>query len=846
MSESFEKLGLFYLGRHVDAATRQVTDRPLVYEANDLVTHAAIIGMTGSGKTGLGIALLEEAAMDGVPVLAIDPKGDLGNLLLTFPQLTASSFEQWVSAEDGRAAGASVTELAASEAERWKKGLEQWGQDEQRIARLRAAADFAIYTPGSSAGTPISILKSFAPPAANVIGDAELLAERVSTAATSLLSMAGLDADPMRSREHVLVSTLLQQAWQQGRALDLPALIGAVQDPGIAKIGVLELEAFYPASDRFALAMRLNHLVAAPDFAVWLQGEPLDMNALLYTPQGKPRVSVVTISPLDDRERMFFVSLLLNELVGWVRAQRGTSSLRALVYFDEVLGFLPPVANPPSKPPILALRKQARAFGVGLVLATQNPVDLDYKALSNTGTWFLGRLQTQRDKDRLLDGLEGVAAGHLDRAEADGLLSSLEKRVFLMHNVHDERPVLFQTRWTMAYLRGPLGREEIARLTPRGVPGVPTVPGVPGVLGAQAPGAQVPGAPEVPSAPDAPATQASSGSDAESPPRIPSTTSTGTPSTRTRGTLGTSGTLGTLGGAAAPVLDPAIAQFFARGDGSNYAPVLLGAARIVYSDAKLGVDDTRDIAVTTPIGDGAVAVDWEHAEPATFSVADLSRQPLAPLGFAALPRAATQAKKFALWQRDFAKWAALSQSIELLRSDRAKLTSHPDEDERDFRIRVQAALREARDAAVEKARRKYASKLAAAEEKLRRAEAVVDREQQQASESKVQAGVSLVATIAGAFLGRKAVSATTLGRATTAARGVGRVGRESQDVTRAEANLAALREARDHLAADVASEMQQVAATFDSASEAFSRVLVKPKRGSVSVQVVALVWVPTP
>ncbi len=792
MSEQFEKLGLFYLGRRVDPESRRVTDAPLLYEANDLVTHAAIIGMTGSGKTGLGVALLEEAALDAVPVLAIDPKGDLGNLLLTFPELSASALGPWVSPEDARAKGMAESDWAAREAARWKQGLAEWGQSEERIARLRAAADFAIYTPGSTAGVPISILKSFAPPPPGVLENSELFGERVSTATTSLLTLAGVDADPMRSREHVLVSALLQDAWRQGRTLDLPALIAAVQKPPLSKIGVMDLESFFPGVDRFELAMRLNHLVAAPEFSGWLQGDALDIGALLYSANGKPRVAVVSIAHLDDRERMFFVSLLLNELVGWMRVQRGTSSLRAIIYFDEIFGFLPPVANPPSKPPLLTLLKQARAFGVGLVVATQNPVDLDYKALANTGTWFLGRLQTERDKDRLLDGLEGVTATALDRATVDGLLSSLEKRVFLLHNVHDEAPTLFQTRWTMAYLRGPLGREEIARLT------------------------------EATKAAATPAYRTPRLADARSgqgPPAAPSAPT-------------------------APVLDPAIKQFFAPGEGTVYQPSLLGAVRVAYTDSRLEIDEVRDVVLTTPIGDGPVPVDWEHAEPAPISLQDLNSQPDRALPFAHLPSAATEKKRYAQWEKDLARWASQSQTVELLRSGRAKLTSRPDEDERSFRIRVQSALREARDEAVGKTRQKYASKLATAEDKLRRAEAAVQREHQQATESKLQAGVSIAATIAGALLGRKAVSAGTLGRATTAARGMGRIGREAEDVARAEANVTALRGARDALASNLEREMQQVAASFDTSNEPLERVLLKPKRGSVAVQLVALLWSP--
>ena len=375
--------------------------------------------MTGSGKTGLGIGVIEEAAIDGVPVIAIDPKGDLGNLLLTFPKLAAADFAPWVDADEARRAGQTADAFAAAEAAKWSNGLAEWGQDGARIERLRAAAEFAIYTPGSSSGRPLSIVKSFAAPDPEIVNDADLLRDRVATAATSVLTLAGVDAEPMRSREHTLLSTLFTESWRAGRDLDLATLITQIQSPPVTKVGVVDLESFFPSKDRFALAMQLNQLLAAPGFGAWLEGEALDIDRLLYTESGRPRVSVISIAHLDDQERMFFVSLLLNEIVGWMRSQRGTSSLRAVIYFDEIFGFLPPVANPPSKAPLLTLLKQARAFGLGLVVATQNPVDLDYKALSNAGTWMLGRLQTERDKARVLDGLEGAATGSgaaLDRS----------------------------------------------------------------------------------------------------------------------------------------------------------------------------------------------------------------------------------------------------------------------------------------------------------------------------------------------------------------------------------------------------------------------------------------------
>ena len=407
--DDYEKLGVFYLGRTGRPNDKAETRELLLYDSSDLTTHAVCVGMTGSGKTGLCIGLLEEAVIDGIPALVIDPKGDLTNLLLTFPKLRPEDFAPWVPADEANRAGVSQEEYAKTVADTWKRGLAQWDQDGARIQRLRDAAEFTVYTPGGTAATPISILRSFTPPPEAVSGDPELLRQRVATTASSLLALASIDADPVTSREHVLLSALFSKAWADGQALDLPKLIEQIQTPPIGKLGVLDLETFYPAKERFALVMALNNLVASPGFAAWTEGEPLDIGALLHGPKGKPRVAILSIAHLGEAERMFFVSLLLNEVVGWMRTQPGTSSLRAVLYMDELAGFLPPVAQPPSKQPLLTLLKQARAFGVGVVLATQNPVDLDYKALSNAGTWFIGRLQTERDKARVLDGLEGAS-----------------------------------------------------------------------------------------------------------------------------------------------------------------------------------------------------------------------------------------------------------------------------------------------------------------------------------------------------------------------------------------------------------------------------------------------------
>lgn len=438
--QDFEKLGAFYLGRHYNLPQGKSSDEPVLYDSKDLLTHAVCVGMTGSGKTGLGIGLLEEAAIDGIPALIIDPKGDLTNLLLNFPELQPEQFLPWVDEDGATRKGLSKEEYAREQAGLWRNGLAKWGQTPERIRKLRDSAEFSIYTPGSDAGIPVSVIASFAAPPENIRNDRDLLRDSVSATTTSLLALIGVEADPLKSREHILIATILDRAWKNGEDLDLGTLIQQIQNPPVNRIGVFDLESFYPAKDRFGLAMALNNVLAAPGFEVWLSGEPLDVNRLLYTAQGKPRMAIFSIAHLNDSERMFFVSLLLGQTMSWMRTQPGTTSLRAILYMDEIFGYFPPVANPPSKLPLLTLLKQARAFGLGVVLATQNPVDLDYKGLSNAGTWFIGRLQTERDKARVMEGLEGAAAAAgagFDRGAMEQILAGLGSRIFLMNNVHD-------------------------------------------------------------------------------------------------------------------------------------------------------------------------------------------------------------------------------------------------------------------------------------------------------------------------------------------------------------------------------------------------------------------------
>lgn len=772
----FEKLGVFYLGRSYDVAKRASRDVPLLYDSRDLVTHAVCVGMTGSGKTGLCLALLEEAALDGIPAIIVDPKGDLGNLLLTFPELRAQDFRPWVNAEDAQRKGLDVDAYAEKQADTWRQGLVAWGEGPERIRALREKVDMAIYTPGSTSGIPVNVLASFEAPDTD---DPETIADRVQTTAASLLGLLKLDTDPVKSREYILLSALITHEWQNGRALDLPTLIERIQNPPFPKIGVLDLETFYPAKDRFAFVMAVNSMLAAPGFTAWRQGESLDAGKFLYTPEGKPRLAIFSISHLSDDERMFFVSLLLNEVVSWTRAQSGTTSLRAILYMDEIFGYLPPTANPPSKLPMLTLLKQARAFGVGVVLATQNPVDLDYKALSNAGTWFIGRLQTERDKARVLDGLQGVAAGgSFDRQAMETLLAGLGNRVFLMNNVHDDGPVVFETRWVMSYLRGPLTRDQIKMLM-AGRKHEASAPQVVDVVG---------------------------------------------PRSSKR-----------------PAMPPQVTQVFFPASGSErvlYVPRLIGAATVRFANAKLDVEQSHEAILSAPVPDGLSSADW--TEVSDINLSELEKTPIDGAEFSDVPAAAAQPGNYAAWQKDFLQTILASQRLQIFRCPALKTASKPDESEAEFRARIALAARENRDAAVEALRKKYAPKLAALQARLDRAQATVERQKEQASHARMQTIISVGSTLLGAFLGRKALSASTISKATTAARGVGRTIQEGSEAATAEQSVEGIR----GQIADLETEIEVESAALAASEPEVEVVDIKPARTGVSVRLMALAWVP--
>jgi len=789
--KAYEKLGAFYLGKLYDMSSQQLRDDIVLYDSKDLNTHAVIIGMTGSGKTGLGIALLEEALIDNIPVIAIDPKGDLPNLLLNFPQLKPDDFRPWINEQDALNAGLSPDQFAAKQAKLWRNGLAQWDQDPERIARLKGAADATVYTPGSSAGLPVSVLRNFAPPSENIMEETDLLRERIQSTVTALLALLGIEADPITSREHILLSNIIEATWATGTGLDLAAMIRAIQSPPFERIGIMDLESFYPPKDRFQLAMRLNNLLAAPGFEAWLEGEPININRMLYTETGKPRASIFSISHLSDSERMFFVSVLLNEILAWMRSQPGTTSLRAILYMDEIFGYFPPVKNPPSKAPLLTLLKQARAFGLGVVLSTQNPVDLDYKGLSNTGTWFIGRLQTDRDKQRVMEGLEGAAVGtEFDRTEMEETLAGLGKRVFLLNNVHETAPVTFQTRWAMSYLRGPLTREHIRTLMTERKGQVP--------------------APEA--APMRPAVQTAS--TVNKPPVMP------------------------------PGIDVYYLPASGAGQGLEYFPALAGWVDVHYSSTTYKVSATDKLALAVALEEGPVVLDWDMAEEISLDPADLETEPLTGPRFADLPAVAKNTKKYTKWNKDFLRWIRQNQPIRIYRSKRFKLSSNPKETKGEFLARLSQAAREKRDFEVEKLRRKYSSKFNTLNNRLMRAEQAVMREKEQSQSSKIQTAISFGTAILGAFLGRKAVSVGSAGRLGTAMRSASRIRKESMDVRRAQETLETTKLELEELDQRLEADIERIEAAFDPDSESLQEILIKPKSRDMTLEFFGLVWMP--
>ena len=792
----YEKMGRFYLGREYDLETKQVTEDLVLYDSKDLVTHGVVLGMTGSGKTGLCLALLEEAAMDNIPAIIIDPKGDISNLLLMFPELDAQSFRPWINEEDAAKKKLTPEEHAEMTAAMWKAGLADWGQSPERISQLRDKVDINIFTPGSKAGIPVSILSSLAVPPFEIMDDRELFGERVESTVSSLLSLVGVVADPIQSPEAVLLSTIFQTSWAAEQNVTLETLVRHIQKPVFDKVGILDLESFLPEKSRQILALKFNNLLASPGFSNWLEGPPLDIAMMLHTPSGKPRISIFSIAHLGDSERMFFVSLLLNQMLGWMRSQNGTTSLRALLYMDEIYGFLPPSANPPSKRPMMTILKQGRAFGLGCLLATQNPVDLDYKALSNIGTWFLGRLQTERDKLRVIDGLEGAAGSQnakFDRSSMERLISGLGNRVFLMNNVHEDGPVLFHVRWVMSYLTGPLTRTQIKTLMD-------------------------------PKRGNFESLMAPKFTDAN-PMAMPGMTAAAAPTAR-------------------PAVGAGVKEMFAAPaggrEGITYQPYLLRSGTVHFSSTKAGVEGRRSVRLVNPIH--AKGIDWDTQVPPPAKLGD-DTSPLAGSNFGELPGFAMNAANYKQVEKDFAEWLYRNERADVFTCPALKAWSSLGEGEGDFRARLAHEAREARDAAIEKMRTATAKKINTLEAKLRTAEGQLAKEKAESNAAKMQAGVSMLGGILGGLFGRKAGlgsisrGSSAIGKATSAYK-------QHQDVANADAKISGIVGEIAALQSALEAEVAQISAAYDPSALTLETESLKPTKSDVKVDTVALLWLP--
>ncbi len=827
--------GAFYLGRIFDTAAGKTGDQALLYDPADLTTHAFCVGMTGSGKTGLCIGMLEEAALNGIPALLIDPKGDITNLLLHFPELLPKDFQPWINPDEARRAGQTVDQAAESTAATWKKGLADWGIEPSRIQALKDSAQFTVFTPGSDSGLPVSILASLKAPNIPWDENKEVLREKISSTAIALLGLVGLnDIDPVRSREHILLSNIFENAWSHGQDLDLGELILQTQNPPFEKLGVFDVNTFFPQKDRFELAMLLNNILASPAFQAWIEGQPLDIPSLLFTKSGKPRHSVFYIAHLSDPERMFFITLLFSAIESWMRTQSGTNSLRALVYFDEIFGYMPPTANPPSKQPMLRMLKQARAFGVGMVLVTQNPVDVDYKGLSNTGSWFIGKLQTDQDKQRLLDGLEGVAAGSMDRSAYDKTISGLAKRVFLLHNVHSKGPVLFQTRWAMDYLAGPLTRTQIPQLNALAgaslTAAAPTSTHIYSATSASDSSARV----QPPSAPAAQPVGMRPAVAAAQTVASSSTTRQPAPSGINEYFLPNNLSLAEALRSAGPELQGASGS-----QGLVYHPVLLAQARTLFLNRRYDLDYELPQAVIVAAPDKRGVVRWENFPASPVDANKLPDQPVPQARFTTLDIPLSDAKLLNALQRDFADWAFREAKVTVHANDELQVYGGPQVSQGEFRQMCAKAASDQHDAEVRKVSIGYETKRNSLQDKLDREERELAQDKSKLSSRRLDELGSAAETVFGLFGGRKSSRriSSTLSKHRMASDASASVKESEQTIADLQAQIADLDKEKAQAVAEVDKRWGDIASQSDE-------ITIPAQKKDVNVELFGVAWFP--
>lgn len=779
---SIEKRGAFYLGRIVNPKTKTTENTPLLYESSYFTTHAVCVGMTGSGKTGLGIDILEEAALNGIPSIIIDPKGDLANLFLAFPNLQPADFLPWIDTSEASRENKTPEQYAEATADLWKKGIEKWGMDTQRIARFKDAVDIAIYTPASKAGKSLSILNSFKAPSSDILNDEEALRDRILSTTSSLLGLLGIEADPINSREHILISTIIDKSWRSGADLDLPKLIQQIQKPPFQMLGVLDVDTFIPQKDRTSLSMKLNNLLASPGFQAWMEGESLDIQNLLYTEAGKPRLAIISIAHLSDSERMFFVTLLLNEIVTWMRRQSGTSSLRALLYMDEIFGYFPPTATPPSKLPMLTLLKQARAFGLGVVLATQNPVDLDYKGLSNCGTWFIGKLQTERDKNRVVEGLNTASNGNLDVATLNKMIASCGKRIFILRSVYLPDPLLFETRWTMSYLRGPLTLAQIKTLNV--------------------------------------------GKKGDESPRAPSIAKE--PAQQEEKALAPAG----------------IQEFYmpSQKPSTTFEPKALGIAKLHFVDSKTKIDTWQEYILAAPASDTEDAIKWDQGKDVTEEFSAFGKGSPSS-NISKIPPVLLRTKNYTKFAKDFSDFLYQNQTLSIFEAKDLNIFSKPEESEKDFRERIAGDLKTKTGEQVQKIKDKYSAKLKLLQDRIQRYQDKTDVKKSNFIWQIINTIISFATMILGVFVG-KGLSKGSINQAGTSLRRVGRITKDQQDVSRTEESLESLKSQYQDLQLQMENEIASISKELTGENINLEKITIRPRKSDIDVQQIAIVWCP--
>jgi hypothetical protein len=823
-----ETNGKYYLGKLWDPGSGKTGEDPLLYDADDLTTHCVVVGMTGSGKTGLCVGLLEEAALNHVPALMIDPKGDLTNLLLHFPNLAPNDFQPWINEAEAKKSGKTPEQAAAETAELWRNGLSDWGIEPQRLETLAESVQFTIYTPGSTSGVPLSILASLAAPSLPWQGNEEVLGEQISGTVTALLSLTGLkEIDPVQSREHILLSNIVANAWSQGHNLDLGELIMQIQTPPFDKLGVLDVNSFFPEKDRAGLAMRVNSMLASPSFKTWMEGDPLDIQNLMYGLDGRPRHSIFYIAHLSEEERMFFVTLLYSNIETWMRSQSGTSSLRALVYFDEIYGYAPPISNPPSKTVMLRMLKQARAFGVGMVLATQNPVDLDYKGLSNAGTWFIGKLATEKDKARLIDGLTSATAGDVDAKEYDRLISGIGKRVFLMRNVHAKKPMLFQTRWAMNYLAGPMTRAQIPALN--------------ALKGAAPSSTLAVATPATPAATAAAAATSAAAETSTSTVPTPASPSVDTATTMTRPPVPTG--MGeyflpaNLSLAKAAEQNRFTVDAGTKESGTIYRPALLAQAEIRLTNAKYNLNTVIPQAAMLLEPDPKAVIRWEEIVSTPVDDRSLDRQPQPNTRFAGLNSPLADAKVMKALETDFVDWIVRNGAVNIRANEALKVYAPLEVDEAEFEVLCRKVAEEKMKAELDKVEARYATKLKSLEDKLSKEEKELMKDQAELDRRKGEEWTTHAETLLGMLGGRRRTLSKSMSKR-------GMTGKAKAEIEESELAIAEFKEQIAALTEERQVELDAVRVKWDEVVANVSEVPVAPRKSDVRVTLFGVAWYP--